>query len=494
MGFSYQELFPVCQSERCPLRGKHKHTLESQLELLESSEKYVLSVGGVGSGKTLAAAVLGVLLSLTVPGNLGLVMRRTYALLHDNTQRIYLEVLERARDELGLEWNGRENRDGFPHHILFPGNASEIFFRESKDPGRYRGQEYGWYHVDEASEEPPSTFDGLNQRLRLPRAGAFLKGMLTTNPPHERHWLAQRFGATPGVTQVGRETFRLIRSSTRQNPHLPEGYLDGLLSSLSQAEIRRVVEGEFGFHPEGPAVFPQFHHGQHVGMPAIRAIALVRAWDFGFRHPAVTFSQRWHCGKRQLHWAVLAELDAPQSEGEALAELVLKKTDEIFPDHGAHLLLDCGDAAGAAVSERGPGPIIRLAQPPYNLRFAYRKLPKIEPGLDLMRGFLRAKKCLCGEMMFQVHRRCRGVIDALAGGYHYSEKNSERPVKDGYYDDFVDSLRYAAEIHIRPELEPEETSSILTPPVRSDQWRWMRPDLTERELLAEHARVKERML
>ena len=50
-----------------------------------------------------------------------------------------------------------------------------------------------------------------------------------------------------------------------------------------------------------------------------------------------------------------------------------------------------------------------------------------------------------------------GWIEALQGGYHMKRDQAgkamkEEPLKDGFYDDFMDSTRYAAEYGLRPEL------------------------------------------
>lgn len=381
---------------------------------------------------------------LGVEGNRGIILRRSYNKLHDSTLRIFMEVLERS----GVDYKARENRDGFPHRIILPHNGSEVVFRETKDLGRFLGPEYGFFYIDEASEEPEKTFVDLLGRLRLPEAGAHLKGILTSNPPTHTHWIAKRFGNVPGVITLGDSKYQLIRASTRLNPHLPPGYLTDLLQNQSASEIRRIIEGEYGFSPEGlPVYCPPFSHERHVGVPPLVAgSALVRSWDFGYRHPAVTWHQGYRCRFGTTHWNVLLELDVEQVEAEQLYRHVIAKQDATFGKISATFIVDVGDAAGAAVSDKGPGAIIRLARPPYLLRFRYRKETNIDPGLDLVRDFLRTK-CKCGYFGLTIHRRCGNVIDALAGGYHYPEKQSgdkaRKPIKDGYYDDLADTLRYA---------------------------------------------------
>lgn len=116
------------------IKGK-RVLLPHQRELIESPERYVAFVGGYGSGKTLAAAILGVLLSVQIPGNVGVIARRSYSKLHDSTLRMFLEVLERV--DLG-NVQYRDSFRGFPHRIIFP-NDSEVWVKETKDIGRWLG-------------------------------------------------------------------------------------------------------------------------------------------------------------------------------------------------------------------------------------------------------------------------------------------------------------------------------------------------------------------
>ena len=72
------ELFPKCNAIPCPLggTGRHHHVLPKQQEALDSTERVLGMIGGYGSAKTLAGMVLGHLLSVSIPGNMGIVVRR----------------------------------------------------------------------------------------------------------------------------------------------------------------------------------------------------------------------------------------------------------------------------------------------------------------------------------------------------------------------------------------------------------------------------------
>jgi hypothetical protein len=475
------DLFPPCQAkdeETCPNPPHstgHKTILPWQQEFLHAPEKFLGAVGGYGSGKTLPANVLGVALSLKIPGNRGIVIRRSYPKLHDPTERVFLEVLQRS----GIGFTPAEMRDKWPHRVILE-NGSEIFFRESSEPGKFLGPEYGWFYIDEAVEEPEATFNALVGRLRLSLAGQALKGIITTNPPNSPpyapHWIEKKFGRESGVTVQDIEgqkiRFRLWRMATKTNPFLPKDYVSSLLATHSPEEVRRILSGEFVHYTEGRPVYPQFEFSKHVGAPNTHLITLVRVWDFGFNQPAVTWHQFVQCKFRKLHWHILYEYMPSNIESEELARHVLEHTKTRFPEHPRIMILDGGDTAGAQVNEHGPGPIIRLAKPinqgGFGLQFKHKKFKDLDPGLDLVRKVLR-EKCPCGFPMMLIHRDCRTSIQALAGGYHYPKQNPgksavsvDKPVKDGYYDNVADTIRYAGELFYRPaSRDPDFMAELL---------------------------------
>lgn len=482
-----EDLFPPCTNERCGESGSsHKHVFPHQIEFIKAPEKYMALIGGYGAGKSLPAAILGHLLSVSVPGNRGFVGRRSYPKLHDSVQRVFMEVIGRSGEDVVY----REQRDGWPHRVIYA-NGSEIFFRETKDIGRFLGPEYGWFLIDEAIEEPEATFTLLMGRLRLPAARRHLKGFITSNPPDKLHWIPKFFGLDPGIKSVewktgGKTTSRLIRVATSANLALPPSYEGDLRAHLSPGEARRVLDGEYGFPYDGKPVYsPPFEFGKHVGEWPVRRnsegiiLTITRGWDFGFHCPAVTWQQIARCFEGTVHWHILEEFVPQNMEWDALARYVMPTTKAKFENA---VIQDIGDAAGAQVSDKGPGPIMRLAAAPWNLRIMHRKFPNIEPGIALIREALSARNCRCGRPVMMIERRCSGVINTLAGGYHYpipksGKETHHKPVKDGYYDNIADSLRYVGELSYRlKKIDPRLIEELTRHTNPKDHWKIYQAD------------------
>lgn len=466
------DLFPYCTDDDCTRRGLHKHILPHQLGIINSPARFLYVQGGFGSAKTLAAVVKCHATMMAVPGIRGLIGRETYPKLHDTTQRIFMEVLERSGID-GVDF--RETRDKWSQHLIYP-NGSEVFFRPTKDLGRFLGPEYGFFLIDEAQEEPEKTFTDLVGRLRLPLARKHLFGMLLSNPPQETHWLHKHFGDHPGVTEKtavidGKSIttkYHFMKVSTRLNPHVGKAYIADLITTHGEEEARRIVDGEYGFVSKGTPVYrPPYNQLLHVGEPRVNPnLGLIRGWDFGRRHPAVTWHQVYTCGKGHGHWVILAELaNLLEIESSELAKRVLEYSAQRFPQMSQHMYLDCGDRSGVNKTDRGPGPITTLAQPPYNLRIRYLTCD-IQSGIDFISDLLRRGLCTCNYPTVIVHRDCKAVRDGFAGGYAYPQTKPERapkdkPNKDGYYDDVMDSVRYAAENYVRQAMDNTEWLSEI---------------------------------
>lgn len=493
---SREQLFPPCSLPDCPRAGTpHACLLPHQVEGFEAAEPLIAMLGGYGAAKTVWAAALGVALSAQIPGNIGFVLRRSYPKLRDSVLRVYLDTLERA----GVAYTASDVEKGMPHRVTLP-NGSEIRFRESRDIGRLLSTECGWFHLEEAAEEPKATWGHLLGRLRLAVARRYLKGLVTSNPPHHQHWLAEVFGLTPGVTtrtdpETGQQLrTRLIQVSSRQNPHLPPGYVTALVTTHAAHDIKRLVDGQFGFVAEGDPVYPAFQPAKHVRDQApLAGMTTVRAWDFGFRHPAVTWHQFPRCAAGRAHWMILAEYLGHDLEAEDLATLVVEQTKALLPPspEGATsgALVDCADDAGRQRTDKGPGPLVRLGRAPWHLRFRSRHVKNVDPGLAVLRLALAEADCACGRPTVTVHRGCRHTIDALAGGYHYRDlkpgqqhtEGALKPRKDGFYDNIADSVRYAGENYYRGL---RRDAGLLGPPEPPrahlrvvdgglDPWSWM---------------------
>jgi predicted phage terminase large subunit-like protein len=113
-------------------------------------------------------------------------------------------------------------------------NGNRVLFRSADKPERLRGMNLGWCWVDEAALIDEETWDILLGRLRLTPGRAWL-----TTTPKGHNWVYRRFVGDPG------EEHETVRASTRDNPHLPDDYIQSLEEQYTETFRRQELGGEF---------------------------------------------------------------------------------------------------------------------------------------------------------------------------------------------------------------------------------------------------------
>ena len=192
-----------------------------QYQFLRSPARYRAFVAGVGSGKTYA----GVLASLVAcqRAERGAIVAPTYPMLKDVVLPTFREIAEGGIDAL--------NKADLYAEMS---NGSKVLFRSADKPERLRGTNLGWAWVDEAALVGEDTWDILLGRLRLDPGRAWL-----TTTPKGHNWVYDRFVDSPD------KEHETVRASTRDNPHLPESYVESLEEQYTERFRRQEIEGEF---------------------------------------------------------------------------------------------------------------------------------------------------------------------------------------------------------------------------------------------------------
>jgi len=113
-------------------------------------------------------------------------------------------------------------------------HGSRVLFRSADKPERLRGMNLGWAWVDEAALVDEETWDILLGRLRLDPGRAWL-----TTTPKGHNWVYDRFVDDPD------DEHETVRASTRDNPHLPDSYIESLEEQYTERFRRQEIAGEF---------------------------------------------------------------------------------------------------------------------------------------------------------------------------------------------------------------------------------------------------------
>lgn len=203
-------------------RIRHSTITRPQTEFWESDARFRAFVGGVGSGKTR----IGCLSVFAQPaGSLGVVAAPTYPMLRDATLRTFLDMAREA----GVLADFKQGE-----MLVRLINGTEVMFRSADNPDRLRGPNIGWFWLDEAAMMPVDTWNIMLGRLREAPGRAWI-----TTTPRGDNWIYERWARNP------LPDYSVVRSSSRDNPFLPAGFVESLQAAYTTRFARQEVEGEF---------------------------------------------------------------------------------------------------------------------------------------------------------------------------------------------------------------------------------------------------------
>ena len=181
-------------------------------------------VGGFGSGKTFSGCHKGLGLSCANPNTAGMLVSPTFPMLRDTTRRTFLEVLE--TEGLSFDFKATENK------ITIKEPNSEVWFRSADDPDRMKGSNLAWVGLDEAGQMHEDAYIIALSRIREPKAR--FRQLFITTTPEGFNWLYEK-----------RDKIKMIKASTKDNPHVPESYVKMLLENYDEQLAKQYIDGDF---------------------------------------------------------------------------------------------------------------------------------------------------------------------------------------------------------------------------------------------------------
>ena len=262
--------------------------------------------GARGGAKTTALYWLAAdMMSLSYPGNVGLVVRKDLVDLKATTMEEFRRFCGQYHQGLPIKWNmsspircdlftGRHDHRGDPIY-------SRIWWSDTKDPESWRSGNLGWCMIDEATEVSHDFVQMIRAALgrhTLPDG---------TRPPKRLVWASN---PGPGWCKreypVGTKSLRrmvdlelddgsrgkiervFIPATPRDNPHLPTDFEAQLRANYSEIWVKRWVEGDWSAF-EG-MVFPEFTVDRHVLPKKVDLSGYGHrhflTMDWGYRNPA----------------------------------------------------------------------------------------------------------------------------------------------------------------------------------------------------------------
>lgn len=200
---------------------------QTQSAFHRNASKFKLYGGAMAGGKSVALCAEVIRLCLAFPGNSVLLARKTLKDLKRTTMRTLSELMP---SDIVESYN---KTDG----IITLRNGSEIILSDLEYPDKLKSLNLGAFAIDEASETNDDVFLMLSSRLRKNISGIRYFGLMASNP--EPGWLKDRFIASKRPDHV------YIQALTKDNPYLPQKYLEDLTKEFPLIWRQKYLEGSW---------------------------------------------------------------------------------------------------------------------------------------------------------------------------------------------------------------------------------------------------------
>lgn len=313
------------------------------MRVLRSVARFLLLEGAFRSGKTWACLIKW-RRRIDEHHGISLVMARW---LDGDLHTKLIPDYRKVCDLMGLpygHWNGLEECFEFPHGSRLYAIALKSSEKTTQH-AKSRGFTIAGIYISQLEEVPEGV--AREWMLRLTQPGYPKQFLADANPVHDGHWIA---GTWP--EDNSKPDYEYHSMSIWQNAH----NLDA--EDIAAAEALYPIgdplrpaklEGKRGVNTEGDPVYGgYFRPSTHVcpGLPHWPHAPILVGWDFGSKHPAVSFAQF-------LPWGAFWSLGAVMGDNvmlEWFAPRLLLIAAEWFPDMP---LMHCGDPAGAHRTSQG---------------------------------------------------------------------------------------------------------------------------------------------
>jgi len=210
----------LTSQEQTKITVKHSKATIPQSKFWNSEARFRLFVGGIGSGKTRAGTIEAF---RQPPNSVGMIVAPTYPMLRDATLRTFLELARSANILVSFKAGDM---------VAKLRGERTILFRSGENPDRLRGPNLGWFMLDEAAMLSDEVWNIMIGRLREEPS----RGWAVTTP-RGKNWLYNRF--------MNGKDCEIIKSSSRDNPYLPQGFIESLESSYTAEWQAQEIEGDF---------------------------------------------------------------------------------------------------------------------------------------------------------------------------------------------------------------------------------------------------------
>jgi hypothetical protein len=492
--------------------------IPNQLVFHRSSAKVRAYGGAMGGGKSRAICEETFRVAMTKPGLQALVCRERHVSITQTTRRTMMT--ETIPPELLPLCKTRQS--GGEDFVRFP-NGSTVHFVGLDDPVKWFSSEIGFLVFDEAHEIPEDSVVKLITRLRQREMPCRI--LIAFNPENPGHWLYRWFIAGAERTEYGYRKDELwttdavrplgdaefVIAKAKDNPFLPEGYVDQNLGGLPELLQRRYLEGEWlfvsgtcYFDTESlstyPTLNPEYRFDFQVeGVQGARRREVKNGRIHVYEEPQADVSYAIGAdvatGRGQdFSTAYVIRLDRP----EFVCEFRAKVDPDIFAEQLHYLGRWYGTAEIAVENQGGQGDAVivplrdgRSFRPPYPK--LHRHLMATRPDLPTAKPYgypmnTHTRPLVLSALAKAIREKALPFLpQALYGECHTfvnMDTGTSPRAQDGCNDDCVFAAAIALEMYRQRGHHPEREKRREAMPKRSSRFKPTYPWQRRRELVS----------
>lgn len=387
--------------------------------LEDFSTRFLVFYGGAGSGKSHFIAQRLVYKALKDKRKI-LVLRKVNRTTKASTFQLLLDTI----NQFGITNYCVINRTDFS--ITLP-TGSQFLCMGLDDPEKIKsitGLTDAW--LEEATEFSLDDFSQVNLRVRDPKADN-QEIILSLNPVSKANWCYLHFFAENPELDEFRKTVRIVHTTFKDNPHLPEAYVQALLMMKATNEVYYKIYalGEFGSLDK--LIYNNWQK-MDFDPDTIKGQPLC-GLDFGYTNDPTAFTYSILVPEEQRIY-ICKEWGGTGYLNDAIADQI--------KEMGFAKSVICADSA----EQKSIDEIKRLGVP--------RIKPCVKGKGSVLQGIQKLQ-----QYELVVHPSCENVIEELENYAWKKDRQTNEYINEPAegYDHYMDSLRYSLQcLDVRTQL------------------------------------------